>query len=82
MGLKNLQEDIDYDLKKKVNELIGKAESIRKNLDALILKLKEEGAEANFNSLGELQGDGSCLDRLCGELDTLRRVKHSLQNIE
>ena len=48
--------------------MIQEATSLGKKLTDLAATLTLHGAQAPFNSLGEVQGRGSEIDRLCGEL--------------
>lgn len=53
-----------------------RAEYIRDGMTRLMTRLDEEddmtSSYTGFNSLGELQGSGMDLDRLCGEVATLK----------
>jgi hypothetical protein len=57
-----------------VEELVEKMNSLRDELDREITRFQEEGIEHSFNSLGIVQGRGTEIDRLCGELDVLKEV--------
>jgi hypothetical protein len=52
---------------KAVERLHGQAERVKARTEDLIANLDQRGREANINELGELQGSGVELDRLCGE---------------
>lgn len=47
--------------------LIWKAEEVGRTAQRLLKRLGEQGCNATVNRLGELQGTGSELDRLCAE---------------
>lgn len=69
---------IESDLEYRKTQIVEKAEWMIRDLSRLVEGLNEKGAEYNFNSLGEIQGKGSELDRLLGELSAVRKVYEEL----
>lgn len=45
-----------------------------RDLQDLVTALNEQSCDANFNTLGEIQGRGSELDRTLGEIATMRKL--------
>lgn len=60
------------DMEFRVEAAQSLAESIRAKMDRLLASFKEDGIDARFNSLGEVQSDGVFLDRQLGELNAVR----------
>ena len=73
---------IEKEMGYRVKELMVRAEWAAGRLQRLADELKEKGADASMNSLGELQGAGPEIDRLCGEIATLRWVKGNFSVLE
>ncbi len=48
--------------------LADNARTLAERLQRVAADLEQRGTNASFNSLGEVQGHGSGIDRLCGEL--------------
>lgn len=59
------------------NQLINEAKHAARDLRYLSEKLAAN-PDAEFNTLGILQGRGPALDRLCGELGRLREIRDLL----
>lgn len=72
---------LDRDLQSKKDEIVRCATNIQQKMQRLVANFNEDGVEANFNSLGEVQGTGSELDRLLGELTTMRKMYETLSKI-
>ncbi len=58
-----------YDIVLTEEKLHAKASSIVNDMSRLLQQLEKAEKRPHFNGLGELQGQGPELDRLCGILD-------------
>ncbi len=72
---------LDRDLQSKKDEIVRCATHLQQKMQRLVANFNDDGIEANFNSLGEVQGTGSELDRLLGELTTMRKMYETLSKI-
>ena len=71
----HLVQTIERNAENKKKSVIQTAETIRDRMTRLIETLNENG---NPNSLGELQGLGSELDRMIGELCVMHEIAKDL----
>jgi hypothetical protein len=62
--------------------LISEAKSLAERMSYLAEKLEQEGYDANFNELGEIQSDGCRIDNLCGKLRAYEKSYSHLKQIE
>lgn len=69
--------DLRYQIDRRIATLMGCMTSLRQELDREINQFQEEGAEHVFNSLGIIQGRSTEIDRLCGEIATLKDILRS-----
>lgn len=53
----------------RLDKLIDAGKRLAERLNRMVQELEMRGTEASFNWLGEVQGAGSEIDRLCGELN-------------
>ncbi len=68
-----LRRELDY----RVETLIGKMYALRNSLDLELKRLLDEGVDHTLNSLGIIQGQAPEIDRLCGEIATLKDILRS-----
>jgi hypothetical protein len=59
--------------------LVAKADDLGDRMTQLALRLHREGVVASVNELGEVQGLGADVDRLCCLLHQTRRTRDLLQ---
>lgn len=69
---------LEQELTSKKEEIVAAAGRIQDQMQRLIAGFETDGIEVNFNTLGEIQGKGSELDRLLGELATMRKMYQNL----
>jgi|GEM_PF-4457386 len=73
-GLFNMYNKLKIEAEYHFSNLRQLAESIHRDMGRLIEKLEEDGYDANYNSLGELQGRATQFDRECGQLDQVVKI--------
>lgn len=66
--------DLAHDVENLRRNLALSMHHLAESLKREARRLEEEGADATFNSLGEVQGKGCEIDRMCGELDRVRGI--------
>lgn len=71
---KDFEHTLNRQIDHKVEQIKEQADRVSRNALRLIQKLEKDGPDASFNTLGEMQGAGSELDRLIGELAAMRNV--------
>lgn len=69
------------DVTRKVESAVQQSERMIRDLQKLIEDLQGRGADANFNTLGEIQGRGSELDRTLGEIAVMRKMLDTIANM-
>jgi hypothetical protein len=76
-----LLRDAQRDVERVHRTLVRKAGHLADAMNRLGERLEHEGLEAGVNEHGEVQGLGTDVDRLCGELHTARRTLDLLRRV-
>ena len=74
-------ERLEWDLEAKRQEIVRQANHIQATMANLTRKLEQDGIDASFNELGEIQSKGNELDRMLGELATMRKMYQNFGSI-
>lgn len=74
-------ERLEWDLEAKRQEIVRQANYIQATMANLTRKLEQDGIDASFNELGEIQSKGNELDRMLGELATMRKMYQNFGSI-
>lgn len=72
-------EDQAREAERVVERLVAQAKTVQEQMERLQENLAANGVNANINELGELQGRGLELDRLCGEFGVHKIMSKRLQ---
>lgn len=67
-----LLDDAERPVRRHHEELVDKASYLAERMTKLVARLREEGTAASVNELGEVQGLGADVDRLCALLHSAR----------
>ncbi|MGH7296530.1 MAG: hypothetical protein ACRELB_16450 [Polyangiaceae bacterium] len=62
-------------------ELVDKATYLAERMTRLAARLREEGVDASVNELGEVQGLGADVDRLCALLHAARGTRDLVRRV-
>lgn len=71
-ALNSLHHRLSREIESRIERLKDEANTLINRMQRLVENLDRDGANASINSSGEVQGKGSDVDILCGELTTLR----------
>lgn len=71
----------DREMSSVMRELRSRAVWLKEKMERLVAKIDESGVGASINSLGEVQGMGHDIDRLCAKVGFLQDQKLALKNI-
>lgn len=78
--LKMADRESDREIAYAVRELRDRARWLKENMERLVARIDEQGAEASINTLGEVQSMGLEVDRLCSKVGFLRDAKLARKN--
>jgi len=62
-------------------ELVDKASYLAERMTRLAERLRREGVDASINELGEVQGLGADVDRLCALLHAARSTRELVRRV-